>query len=163
VFFWFLGLGLAFVWAVFRSPALDYRLVMAGSVLPVAEAVTGGPRLLHTLVFPVALLLVVALVTRGRRMVGRRWIGLPIGVLVHLVLDGAWTSAEVFWWPFFGAGFPAVPLPELSRGPWAVAVLEVIGVAALGWCWVTFGLGEREHRATFLRTGHLPRGLASSP
>ena len=41
---WFAGVSFVFVWWVFRSPALDYRLVMLGSVLPVGEAVLGEPR-----------------------------------------------------------------------------------------------------------------------
>ena len=38
---WYLGVSVAFVWNVFRSPALDYRLVMLGSVLPTGR---GGAR-----------------------------------------------------------------------------------------------------------------------
>ena len=30
---WFAGVSFVFVWWVFRSPALDYRLVMLGSIL----------------------------------------------------------------------------------------------------------------------------------
>jgi hypothetical protein len=51
MFLWFAGVSLVFVWAVFKSPALDYRLVMLGAVLPLGEVALGGPRLLHTLVF----------------------------------------------------------------------------------------------------------------
>jgi hypothetical protein len=160
MFLWFLGGSFVFVWSVFRSPALDYRLVMVGSVLPLVEVVLGGPRVLHTLVFPVALLAGVMLATRSRRLVRRRWIGLPIGVLMHLVLDGIWARAEVFWWPFFGAGFPAGTLPELDRGALSI-VLELAGAAALVWCWSTFGLADRAHRDEFVRTGHLPRELAA--
>jgi hypothetical protein len=159
MFFWFLGVSFAFVWWVFRSPALDYRLVMAGSVLPLIEIVLGGPRLLHTLAFSVLLLAAVMVATRRRRLVRRRWISLPIGVLMHLVLDGVWAVTGVFWWPFFGFALPSGPLPELDRGVVA-ALLELVGLAALGWCWVAFGLGDRQHRAAFLRTGHLPRELA---
>jgi hypothetical protein len=160
MFLWFLGGSFVFVWSVFRSPALDYRLVMAGSVLPLVEAVPGGPRVLHTLAFPVVLLVGVMLATRQRRLVRRRWIGLPIGVLMHLVLDGVWARAEVFWWPFFGVAFPAGGLPELDGGVLTV-VLELAGAGALWWCWSTFGLADRAHRDEFVRTGHLPRELAS--
>jgi hypothetical protein len=71
-----------------------------------------------------------------------------------------WTRAEVFWWPFFGTGFPGGGLPELERGGLAV-VLEAAGAAALWWCWSTFGLSDRGHRDEFVRTGHLPRELAA--
>src|ERR1041384_5697602 len=97
---WFLGVSVAFVFFVFRSPALDYRLVMLGSVLPVGEVVLGGPRVLHTLVAAVAALGVVMLATQKRRLVRRRWICLPIGMMMHLALDGIWARTEVFWWPF---------------------------------------------------------------
>jgi hypothetical protein len=161
MFFWFLGLSFIVVWNVFRSPALDYRLVMLGSVLPLGEVVLGGPRLLHTLVFAVALLALVMLATRERRLLRRRWISLPIGVLMHLVLDGIWARTEVFWWPFFGLSFGTGPLPELDRGPAWTIVLELAGIAALGWCWVAFGLADPGRRTTFVRTGHLPRELAA--
>ena len=54
MFFWFLGVSVAFVWFVFRSPALDYRLVMLGSILPIGEVVFGGPKVLHSLIGSVA-------------------------------------------------------------------------------------------------------------
>jgi hypothetical protein len=157
---WFAGVSFAFVWLVFRSPALDYRLVMLGSILPVGEAVFGGPRLLHTLLAVVALLTLVMLATQRRRLVRRRLIGLPIGMLMHLVLDGIWMRAEVFWWPFFGLDFGAEGLPELERPFGLIVVLEAIGAAALVWCWRQFGFADPTKRELFLRTGHLSRDLA---
>lgn len=161
MFLWFAGVSFAFVWMVFRSPALDYRLIMLGAVLPLVEIPFGGPRLLHTLVFTVGLLAVVMLATRGRRLVRRRWISLPIGVMMHLVLDGVWAQTEVFWWPFFGLSFGTETLPELDHGLVVPLVLEAIGAAALAWCWFTFGLRNPTHRSTFLHSGHLPRDVAS--
>jgi hypothetical protein len=158
---WFLGLSVAFVWFVFRSPALDYRLVMLGSVLPVGEVVLGGPRLLHTLVAPVAVLGVVMLATQKRRLVRRRWICLPIGMMMHIALDGIWARTEVFWWPFFGLDFGAGGLPELGHSLAVTLVMELVGAAALAWCYVTFGMRDQENRRVFLRTGHLPRELAA--
>lgn len=158
---WFAGVSVVFVWFVFRSPALDYRLVMLGSVLPVGEVLLGGPRLLHTLLFSVVLLTVVMLATQQRRLVRRRWISLPIGVLMHLVLDGIWTQTSVFWWPFFGLGFDSTTLPELDRGLGVTVLLEMIGAAALAWAWVNFGLTDPANRRTFLHTGHLPREPSS--
>ncbi len=157
MFLWFAGVSVVFVWFVFRSPALDYRLIMVGSVLPLGEVVLGGPRVLHTLLFAVALLAVVMLATQKRRLVRRRWISLPIGVMMHLVLDGVWTQTEVFWWPFFGLAFTSGALPELDRGLAVTLVLEAIGAACLVWSYVTFGLADPEHRKVFLETGHLPR------
>jgi hypothetical protein len=156
---WFAGVSFAFVWLVFRSPALDYRLVMLGSVLPIGEAVLGGPRLLHTLVAAVALLAVVMLATQRKRLVRRRLISLPIGLMMHLVLDGIWTRADVFWWPFLGTSFGTGQLPELERPVGVTIVLELIGVAALAWCWHTFRFSDRANLDRFVRTGHLPREL----
>jgi hypothetical protein len=156
---WYLGVSVAFVWSVFRSPALDYRLVMLGSILPTLDVVFGGPRLLHTLGFAVALLLVVMLATRHRRLLRRRLISLPIGLLMGLVLDGSWSSEHVFWWPFAGTELPNGGLPELHRSPVVLVVLEVIGALALAWCWRTFGWSDRDNRSLFWRTGHLNREL----
>ena len=157
--FWYVGVSTAFVWNVFRSPALDYRLIMVGSVLPLLDVVFGGPAVLHTLVFTVALLGVIMVATRERRLLRRRLISLPIGLMTGLVLDGAWATRNVFWWPFFGWAFPGGGLPELGRGlGWSV-VLELIGAAACVWCWIAFGWSDRANRDLFVHTGHLNRDL----
>jgi hypothetical protein len=156
LFFWFVGVGWLLVVAVFQSPALDYRLVMLGTIVPLADAVTGGPWVLHTLLASVALLAVVMLATQRRRLVRRRWLGLPIGMFIHLVLDGAWTNTNVFWWPAFGGSFGHGRLPELDRGAFSV-VMEFVGVAALLYAWNRFGLRDPAARDRFLRTGQLPR------
>ena len=160
---WFAGVSFVFVWWVFRSPALDYRLVMLGSILPVGEVVLGGPRWLHTLIAPVALLAVLMLATQKRRLVRRRWIGIPIGLLMHLVLDGVWARPKVFWWPFLGTVFPSGGLPELEHPILLTVVLEVIGLGCLVWAWHAFGLSDRATRDRFLRTGQLSRSVVSPP
>jgi len=159
VILWFVGVSIAFVWMVFRSPALDYRLVALGSVLPVGEVVLGGPGPLHTLVGPVALLAVVMLATQKQRLVRRRLIGIPIGMLMHLVLDGSWTQTEIFWWPLTGGTLFDGSLPELDRPLGVILVLDALGAAALVWCWRTFGFDVPSRRDEFFRTGHLPRDL----
>lgn len=156
LFFWFAGVGCLLVVAVFQSPALDYRLVMLGSVVPLLDGVTGGPWLLHTLLASVGALAIVMLVTQRRRLVRRRWLGVPIGMFIHLVLDGAWANTHVFWWPAFGASFGNERLPELGRGVLSI-FMEVVGLAALVYAWQRFGLREQEARGRFLRTGQLPR------
>lgn len=156
MFFWFLGVGALLVVAVFQSPALDYRMVMLGSVVPLLDAVTGGPWVLHTLLAPVVVLVVVMLATRHRRLVRRRWLGLPIGMFIHLVLDGAWANTDVFWWPFFGMSFGDDQLPEVARGALSL-VMEVVGIGALVYGWRRYGLDDRGARDRFLRTGQLPR------
>jgi hypothetical protein len=161
VFLWFVGLSLVVVWSVFRSPALDYRLVALGAVLPLAEAVTGRPLALHTLAGAVAVLAVVMAATRRRRITRRRWLGLPIGLLLHLVLDGSWSDPRLFWWPFSGWRFPDRPLPELDRPVGLLLVMELVGLAALAWWWRRWALREPARRAEFLRSGHVGRDLAA--
>jgi hypothetical protein len=158
MFLWFAGLSLVLVTIVFSSPALDYRMVMLGSVLPLLDGVSGGAWVLHTLLGSVVALGLVMLATRGRRLVRRRWLGIPIGMFVHLVLDGVWATTHLFWWPAFGAGFDGEPLPETTRGG-LVVLMELAGLAVLVWGARRFGLFEPEHRRRFVRTGQLPRSV----
>jgi len=154
VLLWFLGGSLVIAWAVFRDPAVDYRLIMMGAVLPdVLDAPWGGARVAHSVTFSVVLLVVVMVGTIGRRGLRRHLLALPIGTFLHLVLDGAFTDAAVFWWPFTG-GFDDAPLPSVERGLWNVP-LELAGAVALAWGWVRFGLAEPARRRTFLVTGRL--------
>jgi hypothetical protein len=160
VLLWFVGLSLVAVWSVFRSPALDYRLVAAAAVVPLVEVVAGRPLVLHTLVGAVAVLAVVMVGTRRRRITRRRWLGVPIGLFLHLVLDGVWADPRLFWWPFTGAAFPDRQLPELDRPAWLIVVMELAGLAALAWWWRRWSLHEPERRAEFLRSGRVGRDLA---
>ena len=59
MFLWFIGASWVLVALVFQSPALDYRLVMLGSVLPLLDGFTGGASVLHSLLFSVVLLAMV--------------------------------------------------------------------------------------------------------
>ena len=156
MFFWFLALSFVLVALVFDSPALDYRVVMLGSVLPMVELLAGGPWALHTLLAPLAVLVVVMLVTRGRRLVRRRWLGLPIGLFLYLVLDGAWLRTELFWWPVFGVRVDSADLPDFK--PWAaLIVLELIGLAVGAWAVRRYGLADRERLRLFCTQGRLDR------
>jgi hypothetical protein len=156
LFFWFVGVGWLLVVAVFQSPALDYRLVLLGTIAPLGDAVTGGPWVLHTLLASVALLAIVMLATQRRRLVRRRWLGLPIGMFIHLVLDGAWANTDVFWWPAFGMSFGNDRLPEIDRGALSF-LMEIAGMVALLYAWNRFELRDPGARSRFLRTGQLPR------
>jgi len=157
MFFWFLGLSLAIVLVVFSSPGLDYRLVMVGAVLPVVEGFVGGPWVLHTLLAPVGVMTVVMLATQGRRLVRRQWLGLPIGLFMHLVLDGSWANAAVFWWPFLGIdALGGSVVNEFQRSLGVIALMELIGLGVL----VSFGrrldlLGEGKE--LFMSKGQLLR------
>jgi hypothetical protein len=154
VLLWFLGLGPLLVWTVFRSPALDLRVVMLGSLLPLLDGLFGGPRVLHSLTGAVAALVVVMLATRHRRILRRVLLGIPIGLFIHLVLDGAWTDTDTFWWPFTGWSFESDQLPEVARGGWTI-VMEVIGAIALWYGYRAFGLADPARRERFLRTGRV--------
>ena len=133
---------------------MDFRLVLLGAVLPdLVDGPFGGPRVAHTVLGAVGLLLVTMVATLGRRPLRRRVLAVPIGVLVHLVLDGMWTDAAVFWWPARGWSFPHGPLPSLSHPILILAVEELAGLAMLIGCYRRFGLGDPGARAAFLRSG----------
>jgi hypothetical protein len=159
MFLWFAAASVAIVWLVFQSPAIDYRMIVLGSVLAVAEAPFGvGP--LQTLTASVVLLAVVMLATVGRRLVRRRWLGLPIGTFLHLVLDCSWSNTRVFWWPVRGLRFPDDRAPVVARGLWSV-VLELLGVLIASWLWTRFGLADARRRKRFVTTGQLDRAYMS--
>ena len=126
---WFAGGACLAVWFVLHDPRLDYRLLILGALLPDAPL-----RLtpLHSLVFPVALLAAVMAVTRRGSAARRRALAVPIGALLHLVLDGMWSRSGVFWWPFLG-GFDWASLPSLDRPLALVLVQEAAGAVALAW------------------------------
>ncbi len=156
MFLWFAGVSFVLVALVFASPAIDYRLVMAGSVLPVFELLWGPPYVMHTLAFPVTTMTITMLALWGRRLAQRRWLGLSIGLFMHLVLDGSWRRTRLFWWPLLGTDVPAADRPHLFSMPWLV-LAELVGLAALVWAIRRFGLTRPDRRRKFLRTGQLDR------
>lgn len=157
---WFAGLSVVIVWSVFRDPAIDYRLVVVGALLPdIVDGITGGAGVLHSLAFSVILLVAVMLGTIGRRSLRRRLLALPIGTFLHLVLDGAFTDTTLFWWPFTGGVPGAVPLPSVDRSLVLNVGLELAGLVALVWVWRRFDLADPVRRRTFVRTGRFDRAL----
>lgn len=156
---WFAVLAPIVVAEVFRSPMVDYRLVAAGALLPLVEAALGGPRVLHTLIGAVAALALVMGATVGRRLVRRRLLGVPIGLFLHLVLDGSWTDRELFWWPAFGADFDAASLPEVGRPLVVGLVLEALAAAAAAWAWRRYALDRPGNRRRLVASGHLDRAV----
>ena len=153
---WFAVMSVVLTFLVFQSPAIDYRLVALGSLVPLAE-VPFGAGALHSLLAPTLVLAVVMLFTRHRRLVRRQWLGLPIGMYLHRVLDLAWTRTEAFWWPLLGVEYTDGAL-EAGRGMWSV-VMEVVGIVAGFWAYQRFGLADRARRERFLRTGQLDRSV----
>ncbi len=163
MFAWFIGTAVCSVWFVFRDPRFDYRVLVVGSVVPaVVDAFFGGARVLHSVTFSVVLLAVLMLATPGRKPIRRTLLGLPIGLLLHLVFTGAWTNSTVFWWPFSGWGFEGAPHPVAERGWWNVP-LEVIGLWLCWWVVRSAGLRSGERRARFLRTGQLVFASPDAP
>lgn len=111
---------------------------------------------MHTLLASVVTMIVIMLATRNKRPLRRRLLAIPIGMFLHLVFDGAFTSTEVFWWPFTGGSFDE-PLPVAQR--WGLNVLlEVIGIVGIAWMWRRFNLSDIRTRRDFLRTGNLREG-----
>ncbi len=155
MFLWFIGTSIVAVWAVFRDPRFDYRLLVVGSVLPLADVATGGAGVLHTLAFSLLLMVVVMASTIGRRPVRKLWLGLPIATMLHLVFDGTWAEPDLFWWPLAGWSFEGIPLPEAQRSWWWSAALELAGLALLVWVWRRSRLGDPVARLAFRRHGRL--------
>ncbi len=157
MFFWFIGTAIVTVGWVFRDPAFDYRLLIVGSVLPVLDGLLGGVGPLHSLTVSVVVLAVVMIGTSRRSPTRRLLLGLPIGMILHLVFDAAWTDTDVFWWPFTGLELSDADLPILARGGWSV-VMEVVGLAICGWLWRENAFNSRERRRRFLADGRLTVG-----
>lgn len=152
---WYAAGSVFAVWNVFQSPGLDFRLVAVGAVLPLAlDAPFGEMAVAHSLAATALLLAATMVATggRGRRLLRRRAIGLPIGAFCGLVLSGAWTSKEVFWWPAFGAELPGAAL--LPAVPVLVAE-EALGLMAALWVWSRFGLADAARRRALVRAGRL--------
>jgi hypothetical protein len=155
VLLWYAAGSVFAVWNVFQSAGLDFRAVAIGALLPLVVDLPAGHQAYgHSLVAPVAALVLVMLVTsgRGRRLLRRRWIGLPIGWFCGIALSGAFASQKVFWWPGFGSSFGHVALlPPVA----VVAIEELLGVAAAVWIWTRFGLRDAARRRELLRRGRL--------
>jgi len=159
VILWPAGVAVALVWLVFRDPAFDYRLAVAGALLPdLVDGPLGGARVLHTVAAAVVVLTGVMLLTRSRRRARRHWLAVPIGMFVHLIADAMWARTETFWWPAFGWDLQG-RLPALDHGLAVLLIEEAAGAALLAWSWRRFRLSDPAVRSTFFRTGHLPRDL----
>lgn len=164
------GAVFLFRW-IFRDPTVDVRFLVAGAILPdlvdmsigtvvAADRFSTGELWLHTLLAPTVLVIGVLVFTRrGPRR--RAVMALAVGMFFHLLLDGMWTSTEVFLWPLFGTGFPDGPRPywdgifdRASSDPWRW-LQEAVGVAYLIGLWRTSGLSRPEVRRALARNGRL--------
>ena len=169
--FWHVG-GTVFLarW-VFRDPEMDLRVLVLGAMLPdlidkpigsiLFTSYYGTGRLYaHTLLFAAVVMTVVMISTRRGSRARKRWMALPIGVLIHLLLDMP-IDAATLWWPVLGLEFP--PFAEgalvdlvayLLKSPW-VLVQEAVGLAYLVALYRRARLGEPEQRRQLLETGTL--------
>jgi membrane-bound metal-dependent hydrolase YbcI (DUF457 family) len=155
---------------IFRDPKVDVRLLAFGAVLPnlldkplgtvLWPDYFGADRLFgHSLVFPTAIMVFALLVTRrGRRR--RGIMAVAIGAMLHLLLDGMWTSTSTFLWPLFGAAFEA-GRPDYWGNLGAIftptaLIQELAGLAYLVYLYRTLGLSDLETRRAVLATGRLP-------
>ncbi|NNE11463.1 MAG: hypothetical protein HKN41_04375 [Ilumatobacter sp.] len=157
MFLWFVGTVVVAVWFVFTDPRFDYRLLVVGSVLPLVDLAFGGARVLHSVTFCMALLTGLMLATAGRKPIRKTLLGLPVGILLHLVFTGAWRDADVFWWPFLGWSFDDAPHPVTARGWWNVP-FELVGLGLVVWIVRSAELQRSDRFESFRRTGrlHLP-------
>ena len=161
---WFAGTAFAAMWFTFRDAAIDHRLVIVGSLLPgVIDGLYGQASVLHTLSAPIVLLVMLMLVTIGRRHLRRLVLALPIGMFWHLVFDGVWMDTQLFWWPVTGLSFAETAVPASERSFSTVLALELVGLVALCWVWRRMGLTNSTRRRLFIRSGRLDRVITDPP
>lgn len=154
MFLWFIATAVLTVFFVFTDPRFDYRFLAVGALVPdVVDIWAGRAWVMHSLTGAVVVLVVVMVATIGRRTWRKRLLGLPIGMLLHLVFDGAFAIDEVFWWPFSG-GFGDHSLPVVARGWWNLP-LEMAGAAMVLWAWRRFGLTQEDRRQRLRDLGQL--------
>lgn len=155
---------------IFRDPKVDVRMLALGAVLPnlidkplgtlIAPEYFQANRLIgHTLVFPTAIMALALLLTRrGRRR--RAIMAVAVGAMLHLLLDGMWTSSATFLWPAFGWAFDQGQADYWGHlgglfTPLAIAQ-ELAGLAYLAYLYRSLGLSDPTHRKTLRATGRLP-------
>lgn len=154
MFLWFIGTAVVSVWYVFRDPRFDYRLLAVGALLPdIIDLPNRHAHWAHSLTVSVGTLVLVMLVTAGRKPIRRLLLALPIGMLLHLVWDGAFASTKVFWWPFAGS-WGSVRVPSLQRG-WSNIAFEIVGAALLAWMWRRCELSDAQRRSALIHHGLL--------
>ena len=151
------------------EPALDYRLLLVGSVLPdiidkplgiwlLRETLSSGRVFAHTLLFATVLVGVGLYLYVTRRRLGV--LSLALGTLAHLVLDQMWLNPRTLFWPLYGLSFekgiveywlPRI-LTALVTEP-RVYLPEIIGALLLSvFLWYIIHHGKL---TSFLRSGRV--------
>lgn len=160
-----LGIGLGLAWLVsYRNrAAVDFRLVLVGSILPdLIDKPLGAILHLEARLWAHSLLFLGVILALSLRpaLRGLRWVG--FGDAVHLLVDLIWEQPMVALWPLLGVGFPA---GEQSFGGYLQILLtngyvqfgEIVGGAILiaaAWYYRLFSWTAVRR---FLRDGRLVR------
>ncbi len=158
-----IGLGLAWVVSYRNRSAVDFRLVLLGSILPdLIDKPLGAVLHLearlwaHSLLF-LGILAALSLWPALRRM---RWTA--FGDAVHLLVDLIWEQPMVALWPLLGIAFPAGEqsfenyFQILLTDPY-VQFGEIAGGAILIATAWRYRLYRWENLRRFLRDGRLVR------
>ncbi len=161
-----IGLGLAWVVSYRNRAAVDFRLVLLGSILPdLIDKPLGAILHLdarlwaHSLLF-LGVILAASLLPSLR---GLRWVG--FGDAVHLLVDLIWQQPQVMLWPLLGVAFPA---GEQSFGGYLQILLtdpyvqfgEIVGSIILISAAAYYGLFRWSAFKQFLKDGRLVRRSA---
>jgi len=165
---WHSGMTLLLARYIFGDPRMDLRVLVLGGLLPdlidkpigsilFLERFGSGRVVAHSLLFSAVVMTAVLVMTRRGSAARRRWMALPIGSLLHLVLDIP-IDPVVLFWPGLG-GFPrsryegfSELIPYLTDHFWVVAQ-ELVGLGVLVWMWRKAGLGSAARRRQFITTG----------
>ena len=152
---WFAVPTVLAVFAIFRDPSVDYRLVAVGAVLPdiIDGVVARRMAWAHSVVVVVGILFALMLATIGRRLLRKKVLAVPIGMFGHLVLDGAWLTTGAFWWPVTAGVSRSIPVIE--RGLIFGLCLELLGLVAAVYFIKRCKLDTAARRRLILRTGTL--------
>lgn len=160
-----IGLGLAWLVSYRHRSALDFRLVLLGSILPdLIDKPLGAILHLQSRLWAHSLLFLACVLAIGLapRLRGLRWVG--FGDAVHLLLDLIWGQPLVVLWPALGLAFPPETAPQSIGGylqiflssPYVQFGEAVGGIVLLAAAW-RYGLFSWPRLRTFLRDGRLVR------
>lgn len=160
-----LGIGLGLAWLVsYRSrSAVDFRLILVGSVLPdLIDKPLGAILHLEARLWAHSLLFLggLAVLSLWPAVRGLRWVA--FGDAVHLLVDLIWQQPLVALWPLLGLAFPA---GEQSFGTYFQILLtdpyvqfgEIVGGAILVATIWRYRLYRGANLRRFLRDGRLAR------
>ena len=164
-----LGIGFGLAWLVsYRNRgAVDFRLVLLGSILPdLIDKPLGAILHLEARLWAHSLLFLAAILVASLWPVlrGLRWVG--FGDAVHLLVDLIWEQPNVALWPLLGVAFPA---GEQSFGGYLETLVsdryvqfgEIVGsIILLAAAW-RYGLFRWTNLRRFLRDGRLVEPGAS--